>query len=113
MAGVGRLLHNSSGAWVLGFSLHMGITYDNIAELGAVRQDLILAYNSVFKFIHFEIDSMTVLSRLITDKDISPDTIPLLCDYRNLMECDRTVQVCHIFREVNDCVDALAKRGNQ
>ena len=62
LAGVGRLLHNSSGDWISGFSLHMGITSNNIAELGVDRQGLLLAWNLGFKFIHLEIDSMTVLS---------------------------------------------------
>ena len=29
------------------------------------------------------------------------------------MERDKNVQVYHIFREANDCMDALTKRGNQ
>ena len=29
------------------------------------------------------------------------------------MERDKTVQVYHIFREANGCIDALTKRGNQ
>ena len=62
LAGVGRLLHNSSGDWISGFSLHMGITSNNIVELGAVRHGLLLAWNLGFKFIHLEIDSMTILS---------------------------------------------------
>ena len=56
---------------------------------------------------------MTVLSWLITNNDISLDAIPLLCDCRNLMEHDWTIHMCHIFREANGRVDALAKRGNQ
>ena len=43
LAGAGGLLRNSLGAWISGFSLHMGITSNNIAELGAVRQVLLLA----------------------------------------------------------------------
>ena len=40
----------------------MGITTNNMAELGAVRQGLMLAWELGFKFIHLDIDSMTVLS---------------------------------------------------
>ena len=65
-----------------------------------------LAWELDFKFIPLEIDSMIVLSWLTTKNDISPDAIPLLCDFRNLMER-------HIFREANGYADALAKRGNQ
>ena len=62
LAGAGELLCNSSGAWISGFSLHMGITSNNIAKLGAICKGLLLAWNLGFKFIHLEIDSMTVLS---------------------------------------------------
>ena len=44
------------------FFLNMGIASNNIAKLGAVHQGLILAWNLGFRFIHLEIDSMTVLS---------------------------------------------------
>ena len=40
----------------------MGITSNNITELEAVRQGLLLTWNLGFKFIHLEIDSMTILS---------------------------------------------------
>ena len=62
MASAGSLLCNSASAWISGFSLNMGITSNNIAELRAVRQGLILAWELGFKFIHLEIDSMIVLS---------------------------------------------------
>jgi len=32
-AGVGGILHNSSGLWVFDFSLNLGIATNNIAEL--------------------------------------------------------------------------------
>ena len=88
------------------FSLHMGITSNNIAELGAVRQGLLLVWELGFKFIHLEIDSIRVL-------DIPPIINPILCDCGNLMERDQTIQVYHIFLEANGCADALAKRGNK
>ena len=62
MAGVGGLLRDSSELWISGFSLSIGITTNNMAELGAVHQGLMLAWELGFKFIHLENDSMTVLS---------------------------------------------------
>ena len=91
MADASGVLCNSACAWILGFSLNMGITSNNIAELGAVWQCLMLAWELGFKFIHLEIDSMTILSWLTTKNDISPNAIPLLYDCRNLMERSWTV----------------------
>ena len=62
MARVRGLLRDSSGLWISGFSLSMGITTNNRAKLGAVHQGLMLAWELGFKFIHLDIDSMTVLS---------------------------------------------------
>jgi len=60
MAGAGGLLHDSSGIWISGFSLNMVIATNNVAELAAVRQGLLLAWELGFKFIQFEIDFVTV-----------------------------------------------------
>ena len=90
MAGADNLLRNNASARISGFSLNMGITSNNIA-VGVVQQGLILAWELGFKFIHLEINSMTVLSWLTTKNDISPDAILLLCDCRNLVEHDWTV----------------------
>ena len=87
MAGVGGLLRDSSELWISGFSLSIGITTNNMAELGAVRQGLMLAWELGFKFIHLEIDSMTMLSWLTAKtSNFPPNVFPLLCDCRSLME---------------------------
>ena len=88
LAGAGGLLQNGLRSWVLGFSLNMDIALNNIAELETVRWGLILACNLGFKFIHLEIDSMTVLSWLTTNNDISLDAIPQIFNCRTLMEHD-------------------------
>ena len=88
LVGASRLLCNSLGDWISSFSLYMGITSNNIAELGAVCEGLLLAWNLGFKFIHLEIYSMIVLFWLINNNDIPPIINPILCDCRNLMEHD-------------------------
>ena len=113
LAGASRLLCNSLGDWISSFSLYMGITSNNIAELGAVCEGLLLAWNLGFRFIHLEIDFMIVLSWLTNNNDIPPVINPILCDCRNLMEHNWTIQVYRIFRETNGYRDALARRGNQ
>ena len=60
MAGAGGLLRDSPSLWISGFSLNMGIATNNMAELEAVRQGLLLALALGFKIIQLEIDSVTV-----------------------------------------------------
>ena len=61
-AGAGDLLRDSSSLWISRFSLSMGITTNNMAELGAVQQGLMMAWDLGFKFIQLELDSVIVLS---------------------------------------------------
>ena len=75
MAGAGGLLRNSSGDWLSGFSLHLGISSNNMAKLAAVRQGLILAWDMGFRFIHLELDSMTVVTWLNTTSESYPTNI--------------------------------------
>ena len=101
-----------SGEWISGFSLCLGLTSNNMAELAAVRQGLILAWDMGFKFIHLELDSMTVFTWLNATSDSYPTNIlPLISDCRNLLARAWEVHVLHVYREANACVDALAKRG--
>lgn len=78
MAEAGGLLRDSSGLWISRFSLSMDITTNNMAELGAVRQGLILAWDLEFKFIQLEIDSMRALFWLTTTTaNFPPNAFPL------------------------------------
>ena len=112
LAGAGGLLRNSSGEWISGFSLYLGLTSNNMAELAAIRRGLILAWDMGFKFIHLELDSMTVFTWLIATTDSYPtNMLPLICDCRNLLARAWEVHVLHVYHEANACVDALAKWG--
>ena len=43
IARAGGLLRDSFGRWILGFSLNLGITSNNVVELGVLHQGLKLA----------------------------------------------------------------------
>ena len=89
----------------------MGIASNYLAELAAVRQGLMLAWNKEVKFLQLELDSKVVLHWL-TNKNINYPTnmLPLICDCRNLLDWGWEVHVQHVCREANGCADALAKR---
>ena len=112
MAGARGLLRDGSGTWISGFSLHLGLASNNMAELVVVRHGLKLAWDMGFKFIHLELDSMTMLNWLVEKTANFPtNMMPLILDCRNLLGRDWEVRVLHIYREANACADALAKRG--
>ena len=112
LAGARGLLRNSSSEWISGFSLHLGLTSNNMTELATVYQGLILAWDMGFKFIHLELDSMTIFTWLIATTNSYPtNMLPLICDCRNLLARAWEVHVLHVYCEANACADALAKRG--
>ena len=55
------------GRWIGGFSLHLGLATNNMAELAAIRQGLDMAWNMGFKFIQLELNSKVVLTWLTND----------------------------------------------
>ena len=87
LASTGGILRNHMGNWLAGFSLHLGIASNNMAELATVRQGLILAWDMGFKFIQLELDSITVVHWLTGTCVTYPShMILLICDCRNLMD---------------------------
>ena len=114
LAGVGGVLRDHQGRWLTRFSTRMGITSNNLAELEAIRQGLMLAWNKGVKFLQLELDSKVVLHWL-TNKNINYPTnmLPLICDCRNLLDQGWEVHVHHVYREANGCADALVKRGTR
>lgn len=85
MADARGILRNSSRLWVFGFSLNLGIASNNMAELGAIRFGIVLAWNLSFIFIYLETDSTTIISWLTNDSVSLSDVVPLIFDYRNFM----------------------------
>ena len=91
---VGGILRNHLGQWISGFSLHMGLTTNNMAKLSAVRQGLTMAWTLGFKFIYLELDSKVVINWL-TNSNMSFPTnmMPSIGDCRNLSEQDWEVHM--------------------
>ena len=92
--------------------MHVGLTTNNMAELEAVRQGLAMAGTMGVKSLQLELDSKVILNWLTNSNLNYPTNIlPLICNYRNLLEQEWEVHMQHVFREANSCADALAKRG--
>ena len=67
-----------------------------------------MAWNMGFEFIQLELDSKVVLTWL-TNHNASylTNMMPLICDCRSLMDQDWEARVQHIYREANECADAI------
>ena len=87
LAGVGGMLRDHQGRWILGFSAQVGLATNNMVELATVRQGLAMAWNAGVKLLQLELDSRVVLTWL-TNKNMNYpiNMLPLICDCRNLLD---------------------------
>ena len=77
IAGAGGILRDHLGHWISGFSLHVDLATNDMAELAAVRQGLAMVWTMGFKYIQLELDSQVVLTWL-TNHNMSypPNMMP-------------------------------------
>ena len=93
-----------------GYARSLGCSSSCIAELWALRDGLLLAKEMGFNNIIIEMDILSVVL-LMNNNTANLLMEPLLTDCRNLLSEIPNKQIVHIYREANQCVDALAKLG--
>ena len=81
-----------------------------MAERWALRDGLLLARDMRLNNLIIELDALSVVLLMINN---TPNLTlkPLLNNCRNLVQEIPNKQITHIFREVNQCVNAMAKLG--
>lgn len=112
MIGAGDLLRSSSGDWIAGFSSCEGVGDIFLAELLAIKQGLLLAWNMNFRKIICESDSLDVINTLL---DRSPRVhhayALVILEVVQLLQHQWSVSLRHVFRKVNGSAEFLAKLG--
>ena len=109
-AGCGRLLHNSEGSWLKGFARGVGCTTSCVAELWALRDGLNLASSLGIESLIIQLNSLAIV-HLLNNSVANLALEPLLSDCRNLLRTFPRTRIEHVYREANQCADALAKLG--
>ena len=94
--------------WIKGFSRVLGTTNNFIAELWALRDGLIIVKDLGLSNLIVELDALSVIHMLSSDKP-SPIMEPLLSDCRSLYKAIPNKRIQHVYREANQCADALAR----
>ena len=81
-----------------------------MVELWALRNGLLLARDMGLNNLIIELDALSVVLLMINN---TPNLTlePLLNDCRNLVREIPNKQITHIFREANQCANAMAKLG--
>ena len=109
-AGCGGLLRNSEGSWIKGFARGVGCTTSCVAELWALRDGLNLASSLGIESLIIQLDALAIV-HLLNNFVANLALEPLLSDCRNLLRTFPRTRIEHVYREANQCADALAKLG--
>ncbi|KAF7802873.1 ribonuclease H [Senna tora] len=108
-AGCGRLLRDSNGEWVQGFTANLGKVSVTSAELRGMYYGLELAWNLGFKKIILESDAKGALNLISDNYQDDTNLNPALLNLKELIKQRWEVKVKHIPRSNNACADWLAK----
>ena len=83
----GGLLRDSNGSWVKGFSRKVGTSSCLLAELWALRDDLIMARNiHVEEKLIINVDALEVINLLSNAEATNQLTQPIVDDCRNILQ---------------------------
>ena len=92
------------------FARPLGGSNSCMAELWALRDGLLLAKEMGLSNLIIEMDALSVVL-LMNNNTVNLLMEPLLTDCRNLLSEIPNKQIVHIYREANQCANALAKLG--
>ncbi|RDX97206.1 putative ribonuclease H protein, partial [Mucuna pruriens] len=110
-AGYGGLFRDVEGKWLGGFYGSLGFTTNMKAELHAICQGLITAWDLGYRSMLVVTDSLEAIS-LIEEANIEDSAYSgLLADIRSLMQRKWSLDLIYSLREDSACADILAKLG--
>jgi ribonuclease HI len=111
LSGIGCIINNEDGQWLLKRAKLINPTSNNLAELEAVLEGIKLCLKLGLTKVIIEGDSQIVINAL--RKKSTPNWVlnSKLDEIIKLMEDLETFQLIHIFREGNTIADKLANLG--
>ncbi|PNY12730.1 TMV resistance protein N [Trifolium pratense] len=110
-AGYGGLFRDVEGNWLGGFYGSLGFTTNMKAELYAICQGLVTAWDLGYRNILVESDSMEAIN-YIEEANIEHDVYgSLVSDIRSLKQRNWSLNLVHSVKEDNACADILSKLG--
>ena len=106
------MFRDHEGNWVKGYVRGIGHTNSFLAELWALRDGLNIASEMGVNNLIIELDALSIVL-LMNNEAENIMMEPLLFDCRSLLKQIPNKRVLHVYREANQCADALAKLGAQ
>ena len=109
-AGGGGVIRDHDEQWLKGYARPLGCSNSCMVELWALRDGLLLAKEMGLNNLIIEMDALSV-ALLMNNNTVNLLMEPLLTDCKNLASEIPNKHIVHIYREVNQCADVLAKLG--
>ena len=104
-------MRNEHGNWISGFARDCGKVNSVMAELWALRDGLQMAATKNIHNLIIELDALAVV-HLMKNSIVNFSLEPLLTDCRLLLRKFPNIRIEHVYREANQCTDALARIGS-
>lgn len=111
--GCGGVLRKADGAWLSGFSKHIGQATAYEVELWGVHEGLLLAQACGFTCVKLSLDANVFVQGLNGSTQGSVLGLQLLMSIKKIMAGDWLIRIWHVYRETNKVADALASLGCQ
>ncbi|KAK9046564.1 hypothetical protein V6N11_052450 [Hibiscus sabdariffa] len=111
-AGAGGALRDDHGVWLSGYTRFVGRCDALLAELWAMHDGLLLAWDLGFRFVELESDCLKAV-RIISSRSDVLGKSALVGAIARLLHRDWNVEVRHIARVSNGVTNKLAKQGRE
>ncbi|KAK8975249.1 hypothetical protein V6N11_046719 [Hibiscus sabdariffa] len=108
--GVGGVFRDSQGKWLFGFTRFVGRCETLLAELWAIHDGLLHAWELGYRCVEVESDCLDAV-RIAMARSKTLDGSALVCSIHRLLSNDWSVVVSHVDRRSNGVADALARKG--
>ncbi|KAK4713627.1 hypothetical protein R3W88_019534 [Solanum pinnatisectum] len=109
LGGIGGVIRNHNGDWIIGFISREAHVDPVLAEIRTLKQGLLMAINHNLKPLDINTDSSQLITYL-NHHNYHYSNLTLEC--RSLMVKLGATTPTHIFREQNQLADKLSKEGN-
>ena len=104
-------MRNEHGNWINGFARNYGKVNSVMAKLWALRDGLQMAATENIHNLIIELDALAVV-HLMINSFVNFSLEPLLTNCRLLLKKFPNLRIEHMYREANQCADALACIGS-
>jgi len=111
MAGIGAIIRDNRGQFIKALAANIGIASNELAELWAIRDGLLMTKEQQIRKIHVETDSHTVFQMLHKDPMARQVHLKMVKDIRAIIKAFDEVWLSFFYREGNRVADALASLG--